>query len=77
VNGKETIALGFTSGSACRLAKPSRNERSQIKRFETMLKEERIIAEDEFFMHVMDQVDSFNDTIKEVEAAVDLGCPHD
>jgi hypothetical protein len=41
-----------------------------------MLKEERIIAEDEFIMHFM-EADSFNDTIKEVEAVVDLGCPHD
>jgi hypothetical protein len=41
-----------------------------------MLKEERIIAEDEFLMHVM-EADSFNDSIKEVEAVVDLGCLHD
>ena len=41
-----------------------------------MLKEEGIIAEDEFVTHVM-EADSFNDTIKEVEAVVDLGCPHD
>jgi predicted aconitase len=76
VRGQEKVALGFTSGNACRVAKPSRNERSQIRRFETMLKEERIIVEDEFFMHVM-EADSFNDTIKEVEVVVDLGCPHD
>jgi hypothetical protein len=41
-----------------------------------MLKDDRIIAEDEFVTHVM-EVDSFNDTIKEVEAVVDLDCPHD
>ena len=57
------------------MAKPSRNERSRIRRFEAMLKEERIIAEDEFVTHVM-EADSFNDTIKEVEAVVDLGCLH-
>jgi hypothetical protein len=60
------------------LAKPRRNERSQIKRFEMMVKEERIIANslDEFVMHVM-EADSFDDTINEVEAVVDLPCPHD
>jgi hypothetical protein len=57
--------LGFTSGGACRLAKPSQNERSPIRIFEAMLKEERIIAEDEFVMHVM-EVDSFKDTIKKL-----------
>jgi hypothetical protein len=41
-----------------------------------MLKEERIIAEDEFVTHVMEG-DSFNDTIKEVEDVVNLGCLHD
>jgi hypothetical protein len=41
-----------------------------------MLKEERIIAEDKLVMHVM-EVHSFNDTIKEVEAVMDLGYPHD
>jgi hypothetical protein len=43
-----------------------------------MLKEERIIAEsqDEFFMHVMEG-DSSYDTINEVEAVLDLHCPHD
>jgi hypothetical protein len=41
-----------------------------------MLKEKRIIVEDEFVTHVM-EADSFNDTIKEVEAIVDLGCLHD
>jgi hypothetical protein len=41
-----------------------------------MVKEETIIAEDEFVMHVM-EADSFNDTIKEGEAVVDLGCPPD
>jgi hypothetical protein len=41
-----------------------------------MLKEERIIEEDKFVMHVMEAV-SFNDTIEEVEAIVELGCPHD
>jgi hypothetical protein len=40
-----------------------------------MLKEERIIVEDEFITHVM-EADSFNDTIKEV-VVVDLGCRHD
>jgi hypothetical protein len=35
-----------------------------------MLKEDRIIAEDEFIMHVM-EADSFNDTIKEVEGVMD------
>jgi hypothetical protein len=41
-----------------------------------MLKEERIIAEDEFVTHVI-EADSFNDTIKKVEDVVDLGCLHD
>jgi hypothetical protein len=76
VRGRGKVVLGFTSGGACRLAKPSRKERSRIKRFKTILKEERIISEDEFIMHVM-EADSFNDTIKKVEVVVDLGCPHD
>jgi hypothetical protein len=75
MRGQE-VALGFTSGGTCRFAKPSRNERSQIRRFEAMLKEERIIAEDKFVMHVM-EVDSFNDTIREVKAVLDLDYPHD
>jgi hypothetical protein len=41
-----------------------------------MMKEETIIVEDEFITHVM-EVDSFNDTIKEVVDVVDLGCLHD
>jgi hypothetical protein len=41
-----------------------------------MLKEERIIVEDEFVTNVM-EADSFNDSIKEVEDVVDLGCLHD
>ena len=73
--GQEGEALGFAFGGICRLAEPSGNERSRIRRFETMLKEERIIADDEFVTHVM-EADSFNDTIKEVEAVVDLGCLH-
>jgi hypothetical protein len=76
VSGQEKVALGFTSGGACMLAKPSRSERSRIRRYETMLKDQRIIAEDEFVMHVM-EVDSFNNTIKEVKVFVDLDCPND
>jgi hypothetical protein len=41
-----------------------------------ILNEERLIAEDEFLTHVI-EADSFNDTIKEVEAVGDLGYAHD
>ena len=65
-----------TPSGACKLTPLNKKEKRRIQDFEKVLKEERIIGEEEFVTHILEEA-SFNDTIGEIEEVMDLSYPHD
>ena len=69
-------ATCVTPSGACKLTLLNKKYKRRIQDFEKALKEERIIEEEEFVTHILEEA-SFNDTIGEIEEVVDLSYPHD